>query len=602
MSETFITTHGPDGEDVLDWRENTIVDALRFHALRTPDLKLYTLLGDGENETDGITAVELDQHAKDLGSWLRRLLPEKARAILLYDNSLDYIRGLMACLVSGIIPVSGVHPKAFGARDRFLAIRDDSEASAVIGNKSVLAEFQKVCGPPDDGRRFLWIPTDSGRLPAGTQTFTPHSDDLALIQYTSGSTRTPRGVLLTHRNIAHNLFRQAEAFGYRRGDCGVNWLPLSHDMGLIGGALITLGTGGRCVLLAPEHVAEKPVRWLRAISKYRATLSGGPDFMYGLCARTIDDEDLHGLDLSCWEIAFNGAEYIRPDTMQNFYRKFSPVGFDSQSFFSCYGLAEATLLVTASTRGQGVRFQTFSRHSLSCGQATVSKEPLDQRQLASCGAILEDIRIVIADEETNEKRPDGRVGEIRIQSPGVSPGYVNRKAENERVFGGGVAGEQGTFLRTGDRGFVCDGELYVVGRQDNRITVGANILDPEDIIACLTKYADDIRMFSTTVFLESRNQEAPLVIATELPSASEVDKTALGQSIGKTVCERFPVQKCRVVFLRTGSMLKTPSGKIRVGEMREYLKSEHPNVLGEELYVQAGTPQVRILKFAHGKV
>ncbi|KXV35654.1 multi-domain non-ribosomal peptide synthetase [Gluconobacter thailandicus] len=602
MNETFITTHGPDGEDILDWRENTIVDALRFHALRTPDLQLYTLLGDGENETDGTTAAELDQHAKALGSWLRRLLPEGARAILLYDNSLDYIRGLMACLVSGIVPVSGVHPKAFGARDRFLAVRDDSEASAVIGNKSVLAEFQKVCAPPDDGRRFLWIPTDSGRLPSGKQTFSPRSDDIALIQYTSGSTRTPRGVVLTHRNIAHNLFRQAEAFGYRRGDCGVNWLPLSHDMGLIGGALITLGTGGRCVLLAPEHVAEKPVRWLRAISRYRATLSGGPDFMYGLCARTIEDEDQQGLDLSCWEIAFNGAEYIRPDTMQNFHRKFAPVGFDNRSFFSCYGLAEATLLVTASTRGQGVGFQSFSRHSLSQGEATPSKEPLDQRQLASCGAILEDIRIFIANDETDEKLPDGQVGEIRIQSPGVSSGYVNREAENERVFGGGVVGEDGTFLRTGDRGFVRDGELYVVGRQDNRITVGNMILDPEDIIACLTNYADDIRMFSTTVFLESQDQGAPLVIAAELPSGSGTDKTILGQGIGKTVCERFPVQKCRVVFLRAGSMPKTPSGKIRVGEMRERLKSDHVSVLGEEHYTQAGTSQVRILKFAHGKV
>ncbi|UMM08097.1 fatty acyl-AMP ligase [Gluconobacter frateurii] len=602
MTENFHLITSSDGEDILDWQKSTIVDALFFHALRTPDLKLYTFLGDGENETDSVTASELALQASSLAVWLRKLLSPGEKAILLYESSLDYVRGLMGCLCAGLIPVSGVHPKAFGARDRFLAIRDDSAASAVIGNGKVLTEFQKVCQDAKSAEKFLWVPTDTLRIPDGDIPFRPAPENIALIQYTSGSTRTPRGVQLTHRNIAHNLFRQSEAFGYRRGDCGVNWLPLSHDMGLIGGALMTLATGGRCILLSPENVAEKPVRWLRAINRYRATLSGGPDFIYGMCARSITDDEIFDLDLTCWEVAFNGAEYIRPDTMQAFQKRFASTGFEGQSFFACYGLAEATLLVTASKRGEGVSFQEFSRKGLAHGIAVPPENALDKRLLASCGVFSEDILVRITDVETDALLPDGHVGEIRVQSPGVASGYINKPVENSRVFGSEVVEESGCFLRTGDRGFILNSALYIVGRQDNRIVIENTTLDPEDIIACLDNFYSKIRLFSTAVVLEKENNRTYLVIITELFSGSEVDQKVLAQHIGQKICQYFPVQYCRVIYLRPGAMLKTPSGKIRVSEMWKRLVSGDISIVGDETYIQPGSNQVRILRVAEGKV
>ncbi|MFT8365090.1 MAG: fatty acyl-AMP ligase [Gluconobacter cerinus] len=603
MTQSFATVLGADGQEILDWQRSTIVDALFFHAARTPDLKVYTLLGDGENETDTVTASELAAQATALAVWLKRMLAPGARVLLLYESSLDYIRGLLGCLCAGLVPVSGVYPKAFGARDRFVALRDDVEAAAVIGNRSILTEFQKVCPDKVDGARFLWIPTDKIRSSAKHESVAhPLPTDVALIQYTSGSTRTPRGVLLTHRNIAHNLFRQAEAFGYRQGDCGVNWLPLSHDMGLIGGALMTLATGGRCILLPPEVVAEKPIRWLRAISRYRATLSGGPNFAYGMCVRSIAPEDVASLDLSCWEVAFNGAEYIRAETMQSFTERFASSGFDERAFFACYGLAEATLLVTASERGQGVSFRKFSRDGLAHGHALPPRDILDRRLLAGCGEPPSDIIVRIADGDTETALSDGDVGEIRIHSPGVATGYVNRPVENSRVFEGHVAGEEGTFLRTGDRGFLLDGTLYVTGRQDNRIKLGDSVLDPEDIIACLGAFEADIRLFSTAVFDETILDKTSLVLVTELPSGSDGDLTQLGKAIGETICTHFPTRRCRIVFLRASAILKTPSGKIRVAETKNELLQGNIPILGEYTHSPAGSGQVRILKIAEGKM
>ncbi|MFT9380092.1 fatty acyl-AMP ligase [Gluconobacter sp. P5B12] len=603
MIQPFATVLAADGKEMLDWQRSTIVDALFFHASRTPDLKVYTLLGDGENETDAVTASQLAAQATALATWLRRMLSPGSRVLLLYESSLDYIRGLLGCLCAGLVPVSGVYPKAFGARDRFIALRDDAEAAAVIGNRSILTEFQKVCPDKIDGPRFLWIPTDKIRPSAKPESVAhPSPEDVALIQYTSGSTRTPRGVLLTHRNIAHNLFRQAEAFGYRQGDCGVNWLPLSHDMGLIGGALMTLATGGRCILLPPEAVAEKPIRWLQAISHYRATLSGGPNFAYGMCVRSIAPEEVASLDLSCWEVAFNGAEYIRAETMQSFTERFASSGFDERAFFACYGLAEATLLVTASERGQGVSFREFSRDGLAHGHAMPPHNNLGRRLLAGCGRPPSDIIVRIADADTEAVLPDGAVGEIRIHSPGVATGYVNRPVENSQVFQGRVAGEEGTFLRTGDRGFLLDGILYVTGRQDNRIRLGDSVLDPEDIIACLGEFEADIRLFSTAVFEESTEDGTTLVLVTELPSGSAGDLTQLGKAIGEKICAHFPASRCRIVFLRASAILKTPSGKIRVGETKKELLQGNIPILGEYTYSPLGSGRVRILKIAEGKM
>lgn len=602
MTLEFHTVPAASGDDVLDWQVSTVVHALFYYAQERPDLKMYTFLGDGENETDTVTAAELAQQAASYGQKLGRFLSKGQRVVLLYESPLDYMRGLLGCLCAGLVPVSGVYPKAFGARDRFVAICEDAGAHAVIGLRGMLSEFQKVC-PDLQNTSFLWIPTDNLKVDLKDELkFVPSPQDTALIQYTSGSTRAPRGVELTHYNIAHNLFAQAQAFGYKPGDCGVNWLPLSHDMGLIGGALTTLALGGESILLSPEHVAEKPIRWLKAISHYRATLSGGPDFMYGLCTRTITQDECADLDLSSWEVAFNGAEYIRPETMNTFSHFFADNGFKKNAFFACYGLAEATLLVTASHRGEGVKFRTFSRSHLAEGLAVENTKPLDARILASCGQPSSDIQIRITEPEGEENLPDGHVGEIRVHSPGVAMGYVNREIETNRIFKASITHEDTYFLRTGDRGFVLNGSLYITGRQDNRITVDNNTLDPEDIIASLDVFSKQVRLFSSAVFSEISDGKTFLVLAIEVSSGEELQTDHLGKQLVETVFQHFPVQHCKVIFLRAGSVFKTPSGKIRVEATKQAL---HDGSLSNtETYAQSlsGTEKFRILKIDSGRL
>lgn len=601
MNQTFQTVTSAQGEEILDWRSNTIIHALSYYAHVSPDLQLYTLLGDGENETDSATAEQLAVGSRAMAGWLRRLLPHGARVILLYENSLDYIRGLLGCLSAGLTPVSGVYPKAFGARDRFLAIRDDCQAKAVIGNRSVLAEFQPVCPDISGCEPLLWIPTDKIRSSEDLY-IVPSHDDLALIQYTSGSTRTPRGVMLSHRNIVHNLFRQAETFGYRRGDCGVNWLPLSHDMGLIGGALMTLAAGGRCVLLSPEHVVESPIRWLRAISRYRATLSGGPNFAYGMCARLNSSSEFHDLDLSSWEVAFNGAEYIHPETVKNFSSEFSRYGFKASAFFACYGLAEATLLVAASSRGKGIEFQSFSRTNLADGRAKEPSDVHDARLLVSCGVAPTDVHVCITEENTEAVLPEGSIGEIRVSGPGVGLGYVNRPFENTTVFAAYVPGTTTPYLRTGDSGFILDGALYVTGRQDGRIIIEGKAYEPEDVIACLESFQNDIRLFSTVVFVETIDDQPHLVIAAESAAVPLLEPEILGRAIGEALCAIYPVKGCRCIFLKVGAVLKTPSGKVRMTETRDELLKGGISAISQYFYIASGSAKVRILQISEDKI
>ena len=289
--------------ELVDWATGTFVEVLRQRAAETPDDVVYTFLLDGEDRTQTMMYAELDRRAR--GSRARSSVsPSPGIALcLFYPDGPDYIAGVFGCFYAGLVAVSGAAPLGPRSLPRVFSILRDSSPAVIVGTRSLLTEYQTLLRDEWGTLPVKWVPTDAleGRLAEGWTGPPSENESLAVLQYTSGSTGHPRGVMLTHRNLLHNLQGQILAFGYQRGDAGVSWLPFSHDMGLIGALLMAVYAGGPCVLLSSSLFIEKPVRWLRAITKYRATLSGAPNFAYDLCVRRISREEHRGLDLSCLE-------------------------------------------------------------------------------------------------------------------------------------------------------------------------------------------------------------------------------------------------------------------------------------------------------------
>lgn len=602
MSDKFTIVTRANGQEILDWRCSSLIDLLSFQAKRKSDQKLYTFLGDGENETESVSICEFAQHVTALSGWLSGLLTQGAPVILLYDNSLDYVIGLLASMNAGLIPVSGVQATAFGARDRFLTIRRDSGAVAAIGNQATLRNFQKACAALEKDDKFRWISTENRGQNTAFDLRKISPDSIAMVQYTSGATRSPKGVELSHKNILFNLYKQGEVFGYENGDCGVNWLPLSHDMGLIGGALMALAAGGHCVLLPPETVAEEPGRWLKAISRYRASFSGGPDFMYDMSVRAISAAQTAVLDLSSWKVAFTGSDHIRPQTIKAFNDCFSDYGFDGQSFLSCYGLAEATLLVTTSKQRKGISFEKVSRAGLARGIAEPPLDDQDTRLLADCGCLLDDINVFIIDEDTNAVLPDKMVGEIIVESASVSRGYINRPLEGEKTFSKSDYNAKNYTLKTGDRGFISAKRLFVTGRADHRIAVNGCVFDPDDLVSCLSCFSSEIRLSSVCIFVETNNDAQTLFFLVEVNRISDNVPIRLGEDLVSIISTKFPVRNIRVFLLRPASVLKTPSGKIRLSDTRELFFSGDLLVLAQAERLVPDQPCIQIKQISSSKI
>ncbi|WP_025885508.1 AMP-binding protein [Asaia prunellae] len=602
MSDGFTVVTRADGQEILDWRCNSLIDLLSFQVSRKPDQRLYTFLGDGENETESVSMCEFAQHVTTLSGWLLRLLPQGTHVILLYDNGLDYLIGLMAGMNAGLIPVSGVQATAFGARDRFLNIRKDSGAVAAIGNQTTLRNFQKACAAVENDNTFRWISTENRGNDTDFDLRRISPDSIAMVQYTSGATRSPRGVELSHRNILFNLYKQGEAFGYENGDCGVNWLPLSHDMGLIGGALMALAAGGHCVLLPPETVAEEPGRWLKAISRYRASFSGGPDFMYDMSVRAISAAQTAVMDLSSWKVAFTGSDHIRPHTIEAFDNLFSDCGFERQAFLSCYGLAEATLLVTASEKRKGISFERVSRVGLARGVVEPPLNEQDTRLLANCGSIIKDINVFIIDEDTNEIMPEKTVGEIFVCSASIAHGYINRSEESKKTFFENRNDPENYLLRTGDRGFILDNCLFVTGRSDHRIAINDCVFDPDDLVSCLNPFSAEIRLSSICIFVETTADMQILFVLAEVNRMSENIRDGLSEELVHTISASFGKQNIRLFMLRPSTILKTPSGKIRLSDTRDLFFSGDMFILAQAERMEFDKPRVRIERIEPRKI
>ncbi|MEQ8791620.1 MAG: aminotransferase class I/II-fold pyridoxal phosphate-dependent enzyme [Pirellulaceae bacterium] len=544
-----------------------LVEQLRYWAEVRPSDKSFYFLNDGELDELSLTYAELERKSQAIAATLVGEGIGGQRVLLLYPPGLDFICGFFGCLFAGATPVPAYPPRRNRNMNRIQAISIDADAKAALTTADVAVRAESFLDEAPHLKKLRWMATDQLELSAADDWRMPDIDDetLAVLQYTSGSTGTPKGVMLTHGNLIHNVSIITYAFEPSRQGSGVTWLPTYHDMGLVGGVLKPLFYGRPMVHMSPMSFLTKPSRWLRAISNYRATIAGAPNFAYELCNDKVSEEECEGLDLSSWDMAFNGAEPIRPDTLEKFTDKFAPYGFHPEAFYPCYGMAETTLIVTGGKKKNRPIIRTFDAEALGEHRA----EPLPQgaaggRALVGCGQALPGEQVLIVDPETCTELPQRQVGEVWVNSPSMGKGYWSKPEETRSTFQAHLADTgAGPYLRTGDFGFLDDGELFVTGRLKDLIIIRGVNYYPQDIESTVEKASDLLRPSASAAFAADIEGRERLIVACEVERSRKKDWRDVIDGIRRAVSGGHDLPPDGVVLVRAGSMPKTSSGKIQ---------------------------------------
>jgi acyl-CoA synthetase (AMP-forming)/AMP-acid ligase II/acyl carrier protein len=560
-----------------------MVDLLRGQAAIEPDGTAYVFV----DERDGLVEIsfgELDRRAKAIAARLQLELRAGDRALLVYPAGLEFISAFFGCLYAGVVAVPATYPKPKRPMPRLQRIALDCDAHIALSTAQTLTTLD-----PDllsaDAATNQWIATDElpDNLADMWQPPSVSTSDLAFLQYTSGSTSDPKGVMVSHGNLLNNLECIRVSFGIGEieddlaSSTGVFWLPAYHDMGLIGGILTPLYMGGRSVLMSPTAFLQRPMRWLQAIHDYRATISGAPNFAYEYCVRRTTDEERAALDLSRWRLAFCGAEPIRAETLRRFAEAFGPAGFQMKSFYPCYGLAETTLLAAGPDYRHEPHILTVNRAALAEHHVVPSVgEPIEMtQQIVGCGAAVSGHNIVIVQPETSLECAVDEVGEILVQGPSVTQGYWNCPEETELMFHAQVAGRDGRFLRTGDLGFFRDGELFVTGRVKDVIIIRARNHYPQDIEQSAEE-AHPAVLQGAAFAIETSEGDEELVAVHQLDRQfRDADFDEVVRAIRRAIVEQHDLDPHAIVLIRQTSLPITSSGKVQRNLCREqYLAGE----------------------------
>ncbi|HEV7509092.1 MAG TPA: non-ribosomal peptide synthase/polyketide synthase [Thermoanaerobaculia bacterium] len=568
---------------------------LRARAEERPNQVAFTFLADGQTEAGRLTYAELDARAVAVAAALREAVAPGDRALLLFPPGLDFIVAFFGCLYAGVVAVPAYPPRPHDrSQARLRSIARDAEPRVALTTSATLSGLAGLTAVAPELAAVRWIATDAlaSSLP-GTQLPEPDPESIAFLQYTSGSTAEPKGVEVTHANLLHNERMIGAAFEQDERSVVVGWLPLYHDMGLIGTVLQPLHAGGRCVLMSPVAFLQRPMRWLEAINRYRGTTSGGPNFAYELCVRKATPEALAGLDLTSWRVAFNGAEPVRAETLERFAETFAPTGFRPEAFYPCYGLAEATLFVAGGLSGRRPRVARVEPAALERNDVVVvAPEVPDARSLVSSGRPWMGQRIVVADPETGVACPPGRVGEIWIAGSSVAQGYWHNPEATARDFKAFLTGpgSDGPFLRTGDLGFVADGELYVTGRLKDLIILRGRNHYPQDLERTAESSHPDLRPGNAAAFAIETGGEERLVIALEVERRRRDGFEEVAEAVRRAVAAEHEVMVWEVVLLRAGSLPKTSSGKVQRGLCRRQYLVGDLTVLGRSALGDSSEP------------
>ena len=566
----------------------TLLDLARARAQHYPHKRLYTFLEDGESKERHMTYAELDQQARAIAAWLQRSGYAGKSALLLYPPQLEYITAWFGCIYAGIIAVPAYPPQSPRLLPRLQAIIADANIELILTTAPVKMLADMWINQNPDWQGIPWLTTDN--IPADIspddwQAPAISGDAVAFLQYTSGSTSAPKGVVLTHANLLHNLEHVRRCFEQGEDTLSVIWLPPYHDMGLIGGILQPFYANYLAILMSPLDFLQRPFRWVQAISRYGATTSGGPNFAYDLCARKVTPEQVASLDLSQWRVAFNGAEPVRADTHRRFAETFAPAGFQPQAFFPCYGLAEGTLLVSGGSVTAPPVVASFDADALQQRRIAPHSDSSNGYLLVGNGRTLSDQQIVIVTPETGRLCPPDEIGEIWVAGPSVAQGYWNQPQHTADTFHAFLADTgDGPFLRTGDLGFLRDGELFVTGRLKDLIIVRGRNHYPQDIERTVEHTHPALRPGCSAAFAIDHDGEEQVVVVQEVNLKAGPDLPALAQIIRQAVAAEHELQLHAVVLLEPRTIPKTSSGKIqrhlcRQKFLNHTLKTLHIHIL-----------------------
>lgn len=575
-------------EAQLDARlASTFVDVVQRQAGVHGDREAFSYIRDMSDGqiTDSLSYRELDAQARVVAGWLTKQGGSSGdRVLLCFPPGLDFIVGFFGCLYAGMVAVPAPMPEGFSsAEDRVGKIVRDAGINLALSDANGAPKLERwiadrlgttlPCGP---------VRAMDSALAASLTVPEISPDTLALLQYTSGSTSDPKGVMITHRNLLANMrliSGCADGGPDSRAFC---WLPVIHDMGLIGQVLWMLFLGGCTTLTSPTEFLRRPYRWLQLLDELNADFSVAPNFAYDLCVRTVSEDKVPGLDLSRWRVTFNGAEPVQARSLAKFQEKFGPAGFRAEAFLPCYGLAEATLLVTGTAADSAPVITTVDAEALARGEFVPAAAGDGPRELVGSGTV-DRSRVRIVDAGTGAALPDARVGEVWVRGESVAQGYWGRPDLNAEVFDQRLDGETG-FFRTGDLGVIHDGELYITGRLKEVLIIRGRNLYPHDLEQTV-RSVDPRLATGAGAVLALDAPEGSVVVVQEIKprGLTEDDYRALAQDIQRTLVREFSIPLPSVVFVGPGRVRKTTSGKIQRSLMKQLFVTSELNSLHEEL-------------------
>ncbi len=549
----------------------SLVDMLRTRAAEQGSDTSFWYLLDGEDDVLDITFASLDRDARAVAVRLAEVGKPGDRVVILMAPGPDFLAAYFGCLYAGLIAVPAFLPDVINVDrsvPRLRAIAQDAEAVCILSDELFVSFREHLWNLAPDLARTPWVSIEEAVADGDAESWSEPDaslDTIAFIQYTSGSTSLPKGVVLTHGNLLANSEVIRASCDMDGRFIGVSWLPPYHDMGLIGGILQPIYQGRPLALFSPMDFLAKPVRWLRALSTYQATFSGGPNFAYELCVRRVPEADREGLDLSHLEGLYNGAEPIRASTLERFAAAYEPYGYRATAMRPCYGMAEATLYVTSADEpGAETLVTAFDRSSLADGVAAPPVPGEPSESLVSCGSAraLHEVRVV--DPDTCEELDEGRVGEIWYAGPSIGQGYWGRRRQTAETFDAHTTSGDGPFLRTGDLGFFHGGDLYVAGRIKDILIVRGRNLYPQDL-ELVAESVPGIRAGCVAAFgvADVDGSTDGVAIVAEVNEATIGDLDAAAQAVRAAVVDHYQVAPTEVVFITPRSLPKTSSGKIQ---------------------------------------
>ena len=560
---------------------SSIVEILQQKAIAKPEAIAYIFLEDGEHKEIKLTYRELENRVKAIAKQLQGIVDPGSRALLVYsyNDSLEFIQAFFGCLYAGVVAVP-CHPPMNRLTTVEVQTRlVDAKAEIVLSNATLLPQLQKQLTDSENAA-VKWLDTtkikalaEDYRIPA------IDPDSLAFLQYTSGSTGEPKGVTIAHRCLLQNQEMLRLAFGHDEHSVGAGWLPLFHDMGLIGNVIQTIYLGACCVMMSPVSFVQKPIRWLQAVSKYKVTTSGAPNFAYDLLCDRAKDSQIEQLDLSNWKLAFCGAEPVKEATIERFSQKFAACGFQKSAFYPCYGMAEATLMITGGDYRKPPIVKYIDKIALEENKVVgKSKEQSGVTTIVSAGHPWLDGKIAIANPQTLTECAADEVGEIWFASSSVGKGYWQKPEVTVKTFQATLNGKQ--YLRTGDLGFICDNELYITGRLNDVLVFWGLNHYPQQIERTVEESHEALKPnCGAAISVNVAGERLVIVQEIERSHRRSFVLEDVVESIRWAIFQQHFIDVYSIVLLKPGALPKTSSGKVQRNATKERYLADDLSVM-----------------------